>query len=193
MLRWVSSRIQGLSELFRLIPGWHIWHPGVLPQPASNKHAKPFKGITAPTGDTFIVADISARRRFWFTRVRAEKGKQTVEAELGVHAAAEAFEEVGQRGRHTLKRTRFENSLGWYRQHGVQNAQKQKERWENRGDHKCMHSTCWLAHTGISDRLNQHHSGQFGPRMINPNWLCHHRTWWVVASALKALRSICSS
>lgn len=34
----------------------------MLPEPVANKHAKPFKGITPPTGDTFIVADISARK-----------------------------------------------------------------------------------------------------------------------------------
>lgn len=73
MLRWVSSRIHGRSELFPLIPGWHIWHPSVFPEPASNKHAKPFKSITPPTGDAFIVADIPARRSFWFTSVRGSK------------------------------------------------------------------------------------------------------------------------
>lgn len=40
-------------------------------------------------GESFIVADTLVRRRFWFES--AEKGKQTVDAELGIHVAEEAF------------------------------------------------------------------------------------------------------
>lgn len=46
------------------MPGRHTWHPSMFPKPASNMHAKPFKTITPPTGDTFIMADVSVRRRF---------------------------------------------------------------------------------------------------------------------------------
>lgn len=62
------------------------------PQPASNKHAKPFTSITAATADALIVADTPARRS-GFTRVR--RGKLAVQAELAVRAAAQAFYEVG--------------------------------------------------------------------------------------------------
>lgn len=69
----------------------------MFPEHASNTHAKPFKSITPPTGDTFIVVDVSVR----FAKAKGCRGgeKQTVLAECGVHVAAQTFQEVGQRER----------------------------------------------------------------------------------------------
>lgn len=57
------------------MPGRHIWHPSVLPEPASNMHARPFKSITRAMGDIFILADVSVRRRFDSPKQRRRGGK----------------------------------------------------------------------------------------------------------------------
>lgn len=57
----------------------------VSPSPSSNKHAKPFRNITPPTGDTVIARDISERRevfRFAKAKLQSEE-KQTVVSEWG--------------------------------------------------------------------------------------------------------------
>lgn len=82
-LRWISSgrkhskekkgRIRWHSKLFCHHGTYDI--PVCSPSPTSNKHAKPFKSITPPTGDAFIVADISVRKRFDSTKRGHRAGK----------------------------------------------------------------------------------------------------------------------
>lgn len=74
---------------------------------------------------------------FRFAEVSAhaeEREKQTVLAERGVHAAAETFSRSGARGRERermLKGTRFENSLGQYRDSTAANVHTHTERCKN--------------------------------------------------------------
>lgn len=76
-------------------------------------HAKPFKSITPPMGDTFIVVDVSVRRRFRFTKARAQRREnKRYLPSVGFTLPRRHFQEVGQRRECVLRRTRFENSLG---------------------------------------------------------------------------------
>lgn len=171
--------IHGHSELFCLISAWHMWHPGVFPAPASNKHAKPFQSITLPSRYSFWL---------WQTFQRGggfdspEGGRREGEANsLHGGSGSTLLQRHFQRRKRTLKWTRFENSLGWCRQHGVQRCTRrapQQWTWQQRKEAKmedAITNTCVARarlHTraSIYYRLNQHHSGQFGPRMIHSNW-----------------------
>lgn len=58
----------------------------VSPSPGSNKHAKPFRNITPPMGDTVIAADIWGEKggfRFAKARLQSEE-KQTAVSKWGM-------------------------------------------------------------------------------------------------------------
>lgn len=156
------------------MPGRHIWHPSVLPEPASNMHARPFKSITRAMGDTFILADVSVRRRFDSPKQRRRGGKTN-----GTCRAR------GSCCRRDISRSGAEEKAACWSERGLKIARDRTKtaqllKWACTEHVNAKHlnpKTLGLTVAMQPSSPSQQHAGQLQPRKIDYNQLCHHRKY----------------
>lgn len=156
------------------MPGRHIWHPSVLPEPASNMHARPFKSITRAMGDTFILADVSVRRWFDSPKQRRRGGKTN-----GTCRAR------GSRCRRDISRSGAEEKAACWSERGLKIARDRTKtaqllKWACTEHVNAKHlnlKTLGLTVAMQPSSPSQQHAGQLQPRKIDYNQLCHHRKY----------------